>query len=88
MSNRDLLVERLGELPYVRSVSLGQVPGEKADLHSEPALMLRCNFTDAADGPRAEMYLLESLLDNLDAHDSIVENTERLFNQFPPVATV
>jgi hypothetical protein len=46
--------------------------------------MLRCDFTDVADGARAELYLKESLLDDLDAHDSIIGNVANLFGQFPP----
>lgn len=84
MSNRDILADRLRALWYVRSVLLEPVPGDKAGLHSEPALMLRCNFTDYASGARAELYLTESLLDNLEAHDSIAENVAALFGQFPP----
>lgn len=84
MSNRGLLVERLAALPYVKSVSLGAVPSDKVGLHSEPALMLRCNFSAYASGARAELYLRESLLDKLEAHDSIVENVAALFEQFPP----
>lgn len=87
MSNRDILIERLAALPYVRSVSLDPLPSDKASLHSEPALMLRCGFADVANvahGPRAEMYLEESVLDNLEAHDSIVENVASLYSRFPP----
>lgn len=82
MRNRDLLVKRLGEIPYVKTVSLGQLPSDKADLHSEPALMLRCNFNDLAGGPRAEMYLQETMLDNLESHDSIVNNVDALYQRF------
>jgi hypothetical protein len=85
MSNRDLLVERLAALPYVKAVWLGPAPSDKAALHTEPAFMLRCNFTNLDDGARAEMYLLESLLDSLEAHDSIVENVASLFSRFPPL---
>jgi hypothetical protein len=84
MPNRDILVERLAALPYVGSVLLGPVPNDKAALHDEPALMLRCNFIDFANGARAELYLREALLDNLEAHDSIVENVAKLFTKFSP----
>ena len=84
MPNRDVLVERLRGLWYVRSVLLGPVPSGMGALHPEPALMLRCNFTDVADGARAELYLRESLLDDLEAHDLIAENVADLFKKFSP----
>jgi hypothetical protein len=84
MPNRDILVARLRGLWYVRSVSLEPLPSGMDAFHPEPALVLRCNFTDVSYGARAELYLREALLDNLEAHDAIVENVAKLFTKFSP----
>ena len=84
MSDRDILIERLRALPYVKSVLLGPVPAGMEATLTEPALALTCNFTDVDGGARGEMYLTESVLDNLEAHDSIVENVASLYSRFPP----
>lgn len=84
MGNREILLVRLRQLPFVKSAALNPLPADKLSLHTSPALELTCKFSDFEGGARGVIYAPELLLDDMNSHDSIVENITKLFDQFPP----
>lgn len=85
MNNQEILKNLLLQLPFVKYVTFGPVPADKAALHAEPALELSCYFTEFMPGPKASLYLAESFINNPDNHTAIVENITNAYQSMTKI---